>query len=129
GAVGSYSVAKGRISMKLGLKPLSLAAAALLAACSASTDDSDNGAADLTGTTSAERAIHFEGQIVVPADANDDAIKTAIAREVKTAIGALRQPMVSIDDRGALHNLDPAKWTKRALTLKDGAAASQVMRV
>ncbi len=119
--------------MKLSLRPLSLAAAAaLVAACAPPIDDSDNGAADLTGTTSAERAIHFEGQVFVAADASDDAVKIAIAREVKTAIGALRQPMVSIDDRGSLHNLDPAKWTKKVLTLKDPAnpaQTSQVMRV
>ncbi|HEY8073849.1 MAG TPA: hypothetical protein VIF62_07065, partial [Labilithrix sp.] len=120
--------------MKLGLSPLIFAA--FVVACAAPADDSDSTADDLTGTTSAERDIHFEGQVFVAADANDDAVKTAIAREVKTAIGALRMPMVSIDDRGSLHNLDPAKWTKRVLTVKDpananpvGAPASQVMRV
>jgi hypothetical protein len=119
--------------MNRALLALSFAA---LAACSSSSssDDGDNESSDsdLTGTTSAERAIHFESQVYVAPDANDDAIRTAIARQVKTAIGALRQPKVSINDRGAQSNLDPSKWTKRVLTVKDPAnpsQTSQIMRV
>jgi len=117
--------------MKLSLSLLLLSSLAL--GCSAAADDgADSTAVDLTGTTSAERAIHFEGQVYVAPDASDDAIKTAIAREVKTAIGALRIPSVSINDRGATHNLDPSSWTKRVLTLEDPAhpdQTSSVMRV
>src|SRR5438128_2201384 len=103
---------------------------AAVAGCSTSSDGSEGADNDLTGTTSAERAIHFEGQVFVAPDANDDAIKTAIAREVKTAIGALRQPMVSINDRGAHANLDQTKWTKRVVTLKEAdSRTSQVTRV
>ncbi len=103
------------------------------AACSSPQDDDESAADDLTGTTSAERAIHFESQVYVAPDASDDQIKIAIARQVKTAIGALRMPKVSINDRGAQSNLDPSKWTKRVLTLKDpanpAAGTSQIMRV
>ena len=103
----------------------------LAAACSSGSDDA-TAADDLTGTTSAERAIHFEGQIYVAPDANDDAIRTAIARQVKTAIGALRSPKIAINDRAAQSNLDPAKWQKRTLSLKDPAhpdQAGQIERV
>jgi hypothetical protein len=105
-----------------------------LAACGAPSgvDDVEHDSSDLTGTTSAERAIHFESQIYVPTDASDDAIKVAIARQVKTAIGALRQPKVSINDRGAGRNLDPSKWIRRLLTVKDPAnplQTSQTLRV
>src|SRR3954469_25800134 len=92
-----------------------LLCSAVIAGCSASDDGSDGSNSDLTGTTSAERAIHFEGQVFVAPDANDDAIRTAVAREVKTAIGALRQPMVSINDRAAHENLAQTKWTKRTV--------------
>lgn len=69
----------------------------------------------LTGVTGVERGIHFQGIVNVPTDATDDAIRFAIAREVKSSLGALRQPKVSLDDRGAQHNLDPSKWTRRVL--------------
>ena len=106
---------------------------ALLAGCSASpaADESATTGDDLTGTTSAERPIHFSSQVYVPTDASDDAIKVAIAREVKTAIGALRMPKVALNDRAAETNLDPSKWTRRTLTLRDPAtgATSQIQRI
>ena len=113
----------------------SVATLATLAACSATdapVEASASGSEDLTGTTSAERPIHFESQVYVAVGASDDVIKTAIARQVKTAIGALRQPKVSLDDRAAQSNLDPSRWTKRVLTVKtpaSPAATSQIQRV
>ena len=115
-----------------------LALAALVASSAAACSDAPPGenaeeaSSDLTGTTSAERAIHFESQVYVAPDASDDAIRVAIARQVKTAIGALRSPKVAINDRAAQSNLDPSKWTKRTLTLRDPAqpaTTSQITRV
>ena len=120
---------------RFGLRVLFASSIALLAACGAAdgaTDDAESGSDGLTGTTSAERAIHFESWVYVATDASDDAIKIAIARQVKTAIGALRQPKVSINDRGASHNLDASTWQKRVLTVKDPAhpgQTSQTLRV
>src|SRR5581483_5786235 len=86
------------------------------AACSAGAADpiSED---DLTGTTGAERPIAFQGYVYVDPSATDDAIKVAIARQVKTAIGALRDTKVSLDDRGARSNLDPSKWTRTVVTV------------
>jgi hypothetical protein len=75
----------------------------------------------LTGTTGAERGIHFQGVVYLPEGASDDAVKGAIARQVKTAIGGLRAPKVALNDRGALANLDPAKWKKQTLAVLDPA--------
>lgn len=101
-----------------------------VAACSSGGDsDGDASTEDLTGTTSAERAIHFEGQVYVAPNADDNTIKTAIAREVKSAIGALRDPKVSINDRASQTNLDPAKWQKRVLTVRDPAHPDQTSTV
>lgn len=105
---------------------------ALLAACASHPGDStETGSDDLTGTTSAERPIHFSSQVYVATDASDDAIKTAIARQVKTAIGALRMPKVALNDRAAQTNLDPSKWTRRTLTLRDpsNGSTSQIQRI
>ena len=115
----------------------SLAGVALVigsVACSAPSDGDENatsGDNDLTGTTSAERPIHFSSQVYVPVDASDDAIKVAIARQAKTAIGALRLPKVALNDRASQTNLDASKWTRRTLTLRDPGTGttSQIQRV
>jgi len=113
----------------LGFSLSSLAAAG----CNLHASEGSSGADPLTGVTSSERGIHFQSAVYVPVDASDDAIKAAIARQVKTAIGALRTPKVSLDDRGARSNLDPAKWTKKVLSVVDPAnrntPARQVLRV
>jgi hypothetical protein len=103
-------------------------------ACSPSAGD-DTGTTDnhLTGANSAQRGIHFQSYVYVPTTASDADIQTAIARQVKTAIGALRQPEVSINDRDAQNNLDPSTWTRQTVTLVDptnaSAATSQLQRV
>src|SRR5512141_1189115 len=97
---------------------LAFAAAVGAAGCStpASNDDgAESGDSQLTGVTSAERGIHFQSYVYVPVDASDDAIRVAIARQVKTAIGALRLPKVSLDDRAAQSNLDASTWKRSVL--------------
>ena len=115
---------------------VSLSACALIAlvaapaACSLpSPVDSAAAGGELTGVTSAERGIHFQSYVYVPIDASDDAIKTAIARQVKTGIGALRTPKVSLDDRAAQSNLDPSTWTRRSMTVVQGATTRPVQRI
>jgi hypothetical protein len=82
-------------------------------------DPSTSGEDDLTGTTSVERGIHFEGWVYLPASADDTAIGAAIARQVKTGIGALRATKVALNDRAARANLDPAKWLREPLSVVD----------
>jgi hypothetical protein len=81
---------------------------------------------DLTGTTAVERSIAMQGYVYVAENASDDAIKTAIAREVKTAIGALRATKVALADRGARSNLDPKRWTRTPVTLVDPSDPKKV---
>ncbi|MBL8719273.1 MAG: hypothetical protein JNL79_25025, partial [Myxococcales bacterium] len=94
-----------------------------LAACAAPPtgpeDESQLGDDALTGVTSAERGIHFEGRVYVDAAANDDVVRTAIARQVKTALGALRQPKVALNDRASRANTDPAKWARVVVDVVD----------
>lgn len=101
--------------------------ASLLVACAVPTsrEAEGDGASDdeaLTGTTGVERGIHFEGTVIVPSGATDDAIRVAIARQVKTALGALRETKVALNDRAARNNVD--KWTKTTF----GALARVVYR-
>jgi hypothetical protein len=117
----------------LPLATLALASACALPGRHEQEEGASTNADDLTGVTSVERGIHFQGQVVVPSGSSDDVIATAIAREVKTAIGALRSPKVSLADRAARSNLDPTRWTRAELTVVDpahpDAPAQRVLRV
>lgn len=87
----------------------------------------------LTGVNSEQRGIHFQSYVYVPTTASDADIQAAIARQVKTAIGALRAPEVSLNDRDAQHNVDPSSWQRQTLSVVDptnpNAPATQVVRV
>ena len=89
--------------------------------------------ADLTGISGVQRGIHFQGQVFVPTTASVSDIDAAIAREVKTALGALQEPEVSLRDRDATNAQDPAKWNQQTLSVVDpsnpGAAATSIVRV
>ncbi len=103
-----------------------------LACSSGSPSSAQSGAQDLTGVNSAARGIHFQSYVYVPVTASNADIQTAIARQVKTAIGALRDPEVSLNDRDAQHNLDPSKWQRQTLTVVDPAntgTPAEVVRV
>ena len=116
--------------MRAILLSVCLAAMATLAGACSSTDgtDTENGSDDLTGTTSSERGIHFQSYVYVRDGASDDEIRTAIARQIRTAIGALRETKVALNDRGARSNLDAAKWQKRTLDVVDAANPAAPIR-
>jgi len=107
---------------------------ALAAACTASAPStSATGSQDLTGISGVERGVHFQGQVFVATTASDGDIAGAIAREVKTALGALQQPQVSIEDRGATNALAPSKWTRQTVSVVDpsnpSAPSTSLVRV
>jgi hypothetical protein len=107
---------------------------ALAAACTASPPaPSATGSQDLTGISGVERGVHFQGQVFVATTASDADIAGAVAREVKTALGALQQPEVSIEDRGATNALSPSKWTRQTVAVVDpsnpGAPPASLVRV
>jgi hypothetical protein len=74
---------------------------------------------DLTSVGGSAQTIVWDSFVYVAPDADDAAIQAAIARQVKSALGALREKSIGIGDRGALHNLDPAGWTRELLTAVD----------
>jgi hypothetical protein len=121
------------------LSPLRFASltllAAVLGACSSGSPapSSRTQANDLTGISGVERGIRFQGQVIVPTTAATSDISEAIAREVQTALGALQQPEVSLENRGATNALTPSTWTEQTLAVVDptnpGAAATSVLRV
>lgn len=113
---------------------ISLACAAALAApaLSACSDGSSTSIDDLTGTSAEERPVTFTSYVYVDPAASDGDIATAIAREIKTALGALRDTKVAFDDRGAQSNVDPSKWTRTLVDVYDPstlAKSGQVLKV
>lgn len=115
----------------------SLAAVALVSvtACSAHAPsfESDEVTDPLTGITGSERPITFGSYVYVAPSASDQDVQAAIAREVKTSLGALRTPKVALDDRNAIHAVDPSGWKRTTLTLVDpndpSAPGTPIVRV
>lgn len=110
---------------------ISMACVVLATACSAASSE-ESGGSDLTGTTAVERPVTFQSYVYVDPSASDPDIQTAIARQIKTALGALRDTKVAFDDRGAQSNLDPSKWTRSLVDVLDPSTqdrTGQVLKV
>src|SRR5689334_11741594 len=78
---------------------------------------------DLTSVGGTTKQIDWDSFVYVAADANVAAIQAAIARQVKSSLGSLREIGIGISDRAALHNLDPAGWTRATLNVVDKSGA------
>lgn len=85
----------------------------------------------LTSVGGNTRRIEWDSFVYVAPDAEVATIQAAIARQVKSSLGALRERGIGISDRAAQHNLDPAGWTREPLDVVDGGgqAAAQILRV
>jgi hypothetical protein len=95
-------------------------------------DGSSSSNDDLTGTSSIERPVTFTSWVYVDPSSSDSDIAFAVAREIKTALGALRDTKVAFDDRGAQSNVDPSKWTRALVDVYDPNTqqkAGQVLKV
>jgi len=114
----------------------SLAPVALLVALAsgfACVDESAtaSGADDLTSVDGIEHTIDLDAFVDVPSGANDDAVKDAIHRELKSALGALRERGIGVADRDGQRNLAGAVLVRTPLAViaTDGATLRQVDRV
>ena len=74
-------------------------------------DDSE----DLTSVGGTTKQLDWDSFVYVAPDADTATIQAAIARQVKSSLGSLREVGIGISDRAALHNLDPAGWTRDTL--------------
>jgi hypothetical protein len=86
---------------------------------------------DLTSVGGNTRQIDWDSFVYVAPAADVPTIQAAIAKQVKSSLGALREIGIGISDRGALHNLDPAGWTRDTLDVVDssGHVTGSVQRV
>ncbi len=102
--------------------------AAFSNACgSTSADDSQSN--DLTGTTSVERQIEWMGEVFVSTTASSDAITAAVAKQVKTSVGAFHTLKLLLNERFIERNLDTTKFIKKELTSPDGTKYIKVSYV
>jgi hypothetical protein len=114
---------------------LALASSGCSGAPESSEADTTVEAADveLTSLAGTERPVQFQSYVYQPTDASDAAIGDAIARQVKTALGALRVPQIGLRDRAASNARNPSKWTRETVTVQEGAtptaAAKKLLRV
>jgi hypothetical protein len=108
----------------LGLIPLVLAGC-LDFAGSSSTDD------DLTSVGGNEFVIDWDGFVDVAPGANDDVVKGEIHRQLKSALGALREQGIGVADRDAIRNLANPMLvrTRFSVVRTDGTVSHDVDRV
>lgn len=103
-----------------------------LAACSGAPLEGATGdeaaEAELTSTTGVERPVQFASYVYVPVGSSDEVVGSAIARQVKTALGALRAPQIGLRDRAASNARNPQKWSRETVTVVDPKAPSAPTR-
>src|SRR5207249_3006803 len=111
---------------------LLFALAAPFAACGGGDDPQTGDEDDLTSLTARERNLAFDGYVYVSAGASDYDITAAINRETKSAMGALRNALIGVNDR-ELKDVDPATWVREPVTIADpnspDAAGTPALRV
>ncbi|HEY5951623.1 MAG TPA: hypothetical protein VIV40_39285, partial [Kofleriaceae bacterium] len=108
----------------LGLIPLVLAGC-LDVAGSGSTDD------DLTSVGGNEYVIDFDGFVDVAPGASDDVVKGEIHRQLKSALGALREQGIGVSDRDAIRNLENPTLVRSHFSVvrTDGTVSHDIERV
>jgi hypothetical protein len=95
----------------------------VLAGCLAS----ENGSHDnLTSVDGAAYVIDFDSFVDVAPGAPDDAAKAAIHRELKSALGALREQGIGIEDRDAQDNLAAAQLARHTFAIAGGGSVDRV---
>lgn len=102
--------------------PLPLLFSACLDASPEAADPSD----DLTSVDGVEHVIDFDAYVDVGAGASDEVAKGAIHRQVKSALGALREQGIGIADRDAVRNLASIQLTRTRMSVRGGAAFDRV---
>src|SRR6476646_3951013 len=83
----------------------------VLAGCLESAGSEQSGD-DLTSVGGNEYVIDFDAFVDVTPGASDDIVKDAIHRQLKSALGALREKGIGVADRDAIRNLTNPTLTR-----------------
>jgi len=98
----------------------------LLSSCAL--DDAASTGDDLTSVDGAPYTIDFDAFVDVPAGAPDAAAKDAIHRQLKSALGALREQGIGVADRDAQRNLAGMTLARTNVTVAGGGGALDRVR-
>jgi hypothetical protein len=74
----------------------------------------------ITGLSGIERSISFQAEVIVDSLSSDQEIASAIAMQLKTAIGSLRREGISLSSREPRSALLPDTWQRTLLTTSPG---------
>lgn len=118
---------------KLGLVGLVgfLGGVAAAAGCIDFTQTATGDGDDLTSNQGVENVIELDAFVDVAPGAGDDVVKGAIWRQLKSALGALREQGIGVADRDAIRNLENPVLVRerRTVVRADGSVAGEVDRV
>ena len=81
---------------------------------------------DLTSVDGNQAIIDFDGFVDVAPGASDAVAKDAIHRELKSALGALREQGIGIADRDAQRNLATMALTRQPMQILGGGSVERV---
>ncbi len=98
----------------------------LLGACALTGGDDAQSTDDLTSVDGVEHVIDFDAFVDVAPGASDDAAKDAIHRQLKSALGALREQGIGIADRDAIRNLAGIQLARTRLAIRGGGELDRV---
>lgn len=103
---------------------LVLMVSAVLGACAAPTEGTTPD--DLTSVDGVEHTIDFDAFVDVAPGASDDVAKGAIHRQLKSALGALREQGIGVADRDAQRNLGSMQLVRARLAIAGGGEVDRV---
>jgi len=106
--------------MKLGL-----ALVMVFGACVIPTDETASDT-DLTSADGVEHLIEFDAFVDVAPGASDDDARDAIHRQLKSAIGALREQGIGVADRDAQRNLAGMQLVRTRLSVPGGQTVERI---
>ena len=110
--------------------PFLLAALAALPAVACTDPDDASTGDDLTSVHGLEHTIDFDAFVDVASGASDDVVRGAIHRQLKSALGALRERGIGVADRDAQRNLAAANLVRSSVdVVSGGATVGRVDRV
>jgi hypothetical protein len=81
---------------------------------------------DLTSVDGVEHVIDFDAFVDVAPGASDDAAKEAIHKQLKSALGALREQGIGIADRDAIRNLATIQLQRARMQIRGGGEVDRV---
>lgn len=81
---------------------------------------------DLTSVDGLEHVIDFEAWVDVAPGATDGVAKDAIHRQLKSALGALREQGIGIADRDAIRNLASIQLVRTRMAIRGGGEIDRV---